>query len=102
VGPGGYLCAPYEESVANHASSKKRIRQTATRTERNKHFRTTTRSAMKRVREALATGKKKDAETALKGCVALIDRAVTKGLWHRRAGSRYISRLTSQVGAMKK
>lgn len=88
--------------MANHASAKKRIRQTARRTERNKHFRTTARTTIKRVREAIVSGKKQDAETALEACVSQIDRAVAKGLWHRKAGSRYISRLTSQVKALKK
>ena len=29
-----------------------------------------------------------------------IDRAVAKRLWHRKAGSRYISRLTTQVATL--
>ncbi|MDD9939103.1 MAG: 30S ribosomal protein S20 [Myxococcales bacterium] len=86
--------------MANHASARKRARQTLKITERNKHFRTTTRTHVKRVRAAVAAGDKAAAETALKTAVKLIDRAVAKGLWHRKAGSRYISRLTSQVSAL--
>jgi len=84
--------------VANHASARKRARQTLKISERNKHFRTTTRTHVKRVRSAITAGDKPAAETALRSAIKLIDRAVSKGLWHRRAGSRYIARLTVQVG----
>jgi len=87
--------------VANHESARKRARQTLKITERNKHFRTTTRTFMKRVRVAIAAGDKTGAQTALKVCVKRIDQAVSKGLWHRNAGARYISRLSAQVHALK-
>ena len=86
--------------MANHASSRKRIRQTVKITERNKHVRSTTRTLIKRVRAAIAAGDKDAASAALAPCVAKIDSAVAKGLWHRNAGSRYISRLTKQVQAL--
>lgn len=87
--------------MANHVSAQKRARQTVKITERNKHFRTMTRTYMKRVRAAIAAGDKPQAEEALKVCVRRIDQAVSKGLWHRKAGSRYISRLSSQVHALQ-
>ena len=83
--------------MANHESSKKRIRQTGKRTERNKHIRTTTRTMMKRVRMAIEAGDKSAAQTALVLAVQQIGKAVSKGLYHRRAGSRYVSRLSAQV-----
>jgi small subunit ribosomal protein S20 len=86
--------------VANHASAKKRIRQTLKRTERNKHIRSTVRGLVKQVRVAIAEGDKATAEQALKQASRRIDMAVTKGVYHRKTGSRYISRLTSQVNAL--
>jgi small subunit ribosomal protein S20 len=86
--------------VANHASARKRARQTIRITERNRHFRTATRSNVKRVRAAIANGDKAAATAALAQAVRSIDKAVAKGLWHRKAGSRYIARLTSQVHAL--
>jgi small subunit ribosomal protein S20 len=83
--------------VANHESSKKRIRQTAKITERNKHVRSTTRTTIKRVRAAVEAGDKKAAEAALSACVRQIDKAVAKGVYPRATGSRYISRLTTHV-----
>jgi small subunit ribosomal protein S20 len=87
--------------VANHVSAAKRARQTVKITVRNKHVRTTTRSLMKRVRAAVAEGDKSRADTVLKSAIKQIDKAVGKGLWHKNAGARYISRLTSSVNAMK-
>jgi small subunit ribosomal protein S20 len=86
--------------LANHESARKRVRRTAKITERKKHFRSTARGAMKRVRAAIAAGNKVDATDALKICIKKLDQAVTKGLWHRKAGSRYISRLSAQVHGM--
>jgi small subunit ribosomal protein S20 len=83
--------------VANHESARKRVKQTAKRTERLKRVRTTTRTFMKRLRTAIAAGDKKSAETTLKVAISQIDRAVAKGVFHRRTGSRYISRLATQV-----
>jgi small subunit ribosomal protein S20 len=87
--------------VANHASSKKRIRQTAKRTLRSKHVRTGVRGFMKKVRAAITAGDAKAAQAALVDAVKKIDRAVAKGVFHRKTGSRYIARLTKTVSALK-
>lgn len=86
--------------MANHVSSQKRIKQTKKRTDRNKHVRTTTRTLVKRVRAAITVGDKNAAQAALALASRQIDKAVGKGLYHRRAGSRYISRLSAQVSSL--
>jgi small subunit ribosomal protein S20 len=86
--------------VANHESSKKRIRQTIKRTERNRHIRSTVRTYVKRVRVAIEAGDKSTAEQALKTAIQKIDGAVSKGIYHRKTGSRYISRLSEQVASI--
>jgi len=86
--------------MANVDSAKKRIRQTEKRTARNKHVKTTVRTLVKKVRTALASGDKAAAKTALADAVQRIDQAVVKGVYHKNAGSRYVSRLTAQVGAL--
>jgi small subunit ribosomal protein S20 len=86
--------------VANHDSARKRIKQTAKRTERLRRVRTTTRTFMKRLRAAIAAGDKKAATATLNTAVSQIDRAVAKGVFHRRTGSRYISRLSAQVAKL--
>lgn len=87
--------------MANHASARKRIRQTAKRTERLKHVRTTVRTYLKRVRAAATAGKKKEAAELLAMAVRKIDGAVAKGVFHRKTGSRYISRLVTTVSKLK-
>ena len=86
--------------MANHASAKKRIRQTAKRTIRNRHIRTTVRTAVKLVRQAIESGDAGAAAEALKPAVRRIDMAVSKGVYHRKTGSRYVSRLSAQVAAL--
>ena len=87
--------------MANHASAKKRVRQTIKRTARNRHIRTTVRSSVKRVRAAIEAGDAGAAKKALVEAVGHIDGAVSKGIYHRKTGSRYISRLTHQVNSLQ-
>jgi small subunit ribosomal protein S20 len=91
-----------EEPVANHASAKKRIRQTHKRTLRNKHVRSTVRSSVKDVRTAVTAGDGKKAQEALSVASRRIAAAVTKGVLHKKTASRYVSRLTLQVNALAK
>jgi small subunit ribosomal protein S20 len=86
--------------VANHESSKKRVRQTKKRTARNRHQRTSVRHLVKSVRDAIDTKNTDAARDALKLAIRRIDMAVSKGIYHPKTGSRYISRLTAQVTAL--
>jgi small subunit ribosomal protein S20 len=86
--------------VASHESARKRIRQTAKRTERLRKVRTTTRTFMKRLRAAIHAGDKTKADESLRQAISQIDRAVAKGVFHRKTGSRYIARLSSQVAKL--
>jgi small subunit ribosomal protein S20 len=86
--------------MANHESSKKRIRQTEKRTLRNKAIRTNVRSSVRSVRKALEAKDSKAAETALATAVRRIDMAVSKGVLHQKTGSRYVSRLRQQVSKL--
>ena len=86
--------------MANHDSSKKRIKQTIVRTERNKHVRSTVRSFVKTARLEIESGDKAAASTALADAIRRIDMAVSKGVYHRKTGSRYISRLSAQVAGL--
>jgi len=57
---------------------------------------------MKRVREALQKGDATTSATVLADAIKRIDMAVSKGVYHKNAGSRYVSRLSAQVAALKK
>lgn len=88
--------------MANHASSEKRARQSLKRAARNRHVRSTLRGYVRAVREALTAGDVAAAKKAFAPAVAQIDKAVTKGVYPRKTGSRYISRLAAQLSALTK
>lgn len=83
--------------MANTPSAEKRNRQTQRRRVRNLHVRTGVKSAMKKVREAVAQGDAAQARQALHQAARVIDRAASKGALHRNAASRKIARLSRAV-----
>lgn len=74
-------------------SAKKRMRQTAAATARNRTQRSQLRSAIKKVRTAPGA----EAAEAYAAAVTLIDRAGRKNLIHRNAAARQKSRLAKLV-----
>ena len=86
--------------MANHKSALKRIKQTEKRTERNRHIRSTLRTFIKRVREAVATKDVNLAKEALTAAIPVIDGAASKGVIHSANASRNVSRLTKLVNTL--
>jgi small subunit ribosomal protein S20 len=86
--------------MANTKSAKKAVRQIARRTAANKARRSHMRSSVRKVEEAIASGNKDAAQAALKEAEPVMARTGQKGLLHRRAASRKVSRLAKRVGAM--
>lgn len=87
--------------MANHQSAIKRHKQSEQRRLRNASTKSTLRTAVKKVTEAVAAGKASEAAESLKTAVSLLDKAVSKGVLHRNTASRKISRLTSAVAPKK-
>lgn len=87
--------------MANHKSALKRNRQNQIRNARNTHIRTTMRTFVKRVREAVAAKDLAAAEAALVVAIPCIDKAQTKGVIHKSSASRKISRLTKLVNTIR-
>lgn len=88
--------------MANHASSKKRIRRNARRAVINTIRRSRMRTFVKKVETALAAGDAEGAAVALRQAQPEIDRSVSKGIMHRNAAARKMSRLTARIKALKK
>ncbi|WP_243374433.1 30S ribosomal protein S20 [Geotalea sp. SG265] len=86
--------------MANHKSALKRIKQTEKRTERNRHVRSTLRTFIKRVREAVAAKDANLAKEALAAAIPVIDGAASKGVIHTSNASRNVSRLTKLVNTL--
>ena len=86
--------------MANTKSAKKAVRQITRRTAVNKARRSRMRSSIRKVEEAIATGNKEAAQAALKEAEPVMARTAQKGILHRRAASRKVSRLSKRVVAM--
>jgi len=87
------------KNLANIKSAKKRIRVIARRQARNKHIKSTTKTAVKKVTAAINVGDKNAMQTALRNAISAIDKAATKGVYHKKTASRKISRLTKMLNA---
>ena len=86
--------------MANTTSAKKAVRKMERRTLVNKARRTNMRSTVRKVEEAIASGEQQVAQDALKEAQPKIVRAANKGLIHKNAASRKVSRLAKRVKAM--
>jgi small subunit ribosomal protein S20 len=83
--------------LANTRSAEKRNRQAQKRRVRNLHVRTGMKTAVRKVREALLRGDAVGARQALLEAARTVDRASSKGVVHRNAAARKISRLARAV-----
>ena len=86
--------------MANHKSALKRIRQTETRTERNRFYRTRLKNIVKAVRTAVDEGNKEEATAAFKIANQQIHKFVSKGLLKKETAARKVSRLHQAVNAI--
>ncbi|WP_188791092.1 30S ribosomal protein S20 [Salipiger pallidus] len=86
--------------MANTVQSKKRARQNEKRFAVNKARRSRIRTYLRKVEEAIASGDKEAATTALRAAQPELMRGVTKGVFHKNTASRKVSRLASRVKAL--
>ena len=86
--------------MANIKSAKKRILVNETKAARNKSIKAGVKTAVKKVDVAVAEGNKEAAVAALQNAISTIDRAATKGVYHKNTASRKISRLTKAVNGI--
>ena len=86
--------------MANHFSALKRARQTEKRTQVNRANKSRLRTALRSLREAIAAGDRKAAETGFRATVSVIDKAIQKGTIHKNTAARYKSRLSARLQAV--
>ncbi len=86
--------------MANIKSAKKRILVTETRTARNKAIRSKVKTSIKKVEAAIAAGDKAAAQACLLNATSEIDKACTKGIYHKNNASRKVARLSKAVSGM--
>jgi small subunit ribosomal protein S20 len=88
--------------MANTKSAKKAARQIARRTVINKSRRSRVRSAMRQVEEALTAGDRSRALAAMAEAEPALIRAAQKGIVHRNAARRTVSRLAQRIAKLGK
>ena len=86
--------------MANTPQSKKRARQNERKLEVNNARRSRIRTFLKKVEEAITSGDKSAANTALKSAQPELMRGVTKGIYKKNTAARKMSRLSSRVKSL--
>jgi small subunit ribosomal protein S20 len=86
--------------MANSAQAKKRARQTEVTRMHNASLKSELRTAVKKVRKAIATGDKTAAAKTMQESQSVMDRIAEKKIVHKNMVSRTKSRLASAIKAL--
>jgi len=86
--------------MANHISSKKRIRRNERRAVINQNRLSRVRTFVKKVEAAIASGNKEEAQAAFLAAMPELHRGASRGVMHRNTVSRKTSRLAAKIKAM--
>lgn len=87
--------------MANHKSAIKRARQNTIRQNRNKSVKTRTKNVVKSVRSAVEQNDSDLAVKQLNTAKSMLAKAAKKGVIHKNAASRKISRLSKLVDTLR-
>jgi len=82
--------------MANHKATKKDVRQSAKRRERNRYYGKTTRNAIRDLKEV--TDKKTKGEKTSE-VIAMIDKLAKRGIIHKNKASNLKSKLSKKANA---
>jgi small subunit ribosomal protein S20 len=86
--------------MAHHHSAIRQERRSIRRNAVNRKNKSTLRTQVKKLREAVQQNDRETAQKLLPETFSLIDRSVKKGTIHRNKGARYKSRLSRQLEAI--
>ncbi len=86
--------------MANIKSAKKRILVNETKAARNKAIKSRVKTSVKKVEAAVAQKDADVAKAALQAAVAEINKAGSKGVYHKNTCSRKIARLSKAVNGI--
>lgn len=92
-----YFCRPNLEYMANHKATKKDVRQSAKRRDRNRYYGKTTRNA---IRDLKAITEKSAAGEKTPEVIAMIDKLAKRGVIHKNKASNLKSKLTKRLNTM--
>jgi small subunit ribosomal protein S20 len=83
--------------MANIKSAKKRILTSAKRAAANKAVKSSVKTAIKKVHKAVEAGDKEAAAAEFVAAEATIDKAASKGVFHKNNASRKVARLANTI-----
>ena len=86
--------------MANSAQARKRARQAEITRQHNASLKSMLRTAVKKVKKAIASGDKAAAAVQFQASQAVIDRIADKKIVHKNTASRTKSRLAQAVKAL--
>lgn len=86
--------------MANHKSALKRVRQTKTRTERNRQRKSTIKTLRKDTLAAIQSGDAAAAGQSLSKFSSAVDKAAKKGLLHKNKAANLKSSAAKAVAAV--
>jgi small subunit ribosomal protein S20 len=87
--------------LANHKSALKRIRSNEKKRERNRMWRSRTRTEFKQAAAAIAAGNLEEAREATLEAVRVLDKAANKGVLHPNNAARHKSRLMKRLAELE-
>ena len=87
--------------MPNTKSAKKRMRQGEVRRLRNRSVKSSMKTQIRKVREAIAAGNPDEMDTLLRSAARKLDQAAGKRVIHKNAASRTKSRLSAAVKSAK-
>ena len=85
--------------MANHKATKKDVRQSQKRNERNRYYGKTTRNA---IRDLKTVTDQSTAKTDLVEVISMVDKMAKRGTIHKNKAANLKSKLTKRVNAMAK
>lgn len=86
--------------MANIKSAKKRILVNETKAARNKAIRSRVKTSIKKVDSAISAGDKAAAQACLTSAISEIEKASSKGVYHKNTASRKVSRISKGVNSL--
>ena len=86
--------------MPNIKSAKKRVELSKISNARNKMYKSTLKSTLKKFDTAVAEGDREKADSAFKAAVKMVDQSVTKGILHKNNAARKKSSMTVKLNHM--
>ena len=86
--------------MANIKSAKKRVLVNRKKAERTKSIKSAVKTSIKKVEVAIEAKDKEAAVAALQNAISTIDKAATKGVYHKNTAARKVSRLSKAVNTL--